>query len=95
MAASGRIRVIPPTANRYAKARPFNEIEEITVLQEHFELAYAVPAKLFVLEVHGELAGHYLGKSKLTARIPRVPPIWKRLARLGLGNRSFGRDDWS
>ena len=35
------------------KPWPFNEIEEVTVLQEHFELAYAVPAELFVLEVHG------------------------------------------
>ena len=35
------------------KSWPLNEIEEVTVLQEHFELAYAVPAELFVLEVHG------------------------------------------
>src|SRR5271157_4843110 len=35
------------------KSRPFNEIEEVTVLKEHFELAYAVPAELFVLEVDG------------------------------------------
>src|SRR5208337_3829545 len=35
------------------KSRPLNEIEEVTLLQEHFELAHAVPAELFVLEVHG------------------------------------------
>jgi anaerobic magnesium-protoporphyrin IX monomethyl ester cyclase len=41
-----------------------------------------------------KLVGHYLGKIKLTARIlPRVMPIWKQLTRVGLINRSYGRND--
>jgi hypothetical protein len=28
-------------------------MEEATILEEHLDLAYAVPAELFVLEIHG------------------------------------------
>jgi anaerobic magnesium-protoporphyrin IX monomethyl ester cyclase len=41
-----------------------------------------------------KLARHYAGKFKLTERIvPRVLPVWRGLAKLGLINRSFGRND--
>src|SRR5208283_5805593 len=35
------------------KSWTLNEIEEVAVLQEHFELVHAVSAELFVLEVDG------------------------------------------
>ncbi len=40
-----------PSQTGPPKSRPFHEIEEVTLLQEHFELAYAVSTELFVLEV--------------------------------------------
>jgi hypothetical protein len=56
-AVSGRFRLhsgqYHPPQTGPPKSRPLNEIEKVTVLQERFELAYAVPPKLIVLEIDG------------------------------------------
>jgi hypothetical protein len=64
-AASGTIRFLSngrlrphsgqyhPPQTRAPTPWPLNEIEKVAVFQERFELAYAVPAALFVLEVTG------------------------------------------
>ena len=64
-AASGTIRFLSNGRLRWFSGRdnprqtgtpkpwPLNEIEKVAVLQQRFEFAYAVPAELFVFEIHG------------------------------------------
>ena len=51
------------------KPWPLNEIEELAVLQKLFQLAYAVPAELLVLEIDGVLFNSGItGKDGLASR---------------------------
>src|SRR5208283_5030399 len=65
----GAPRDEPLAAVESLPKRPPGKIEEITVLQQHFELAYAVPAELFVLEVDGVpgsiLAVQYIYRTRI------------------------------